>query len=207
MKLVRKTSGTRSRTAGFTLIEVLAAFVILSIGLLGIVSLQAISKSAQYQALQRTRAVTLADDILERIRANATAVPVYSGAPVLGGGALGATPATNCLATACTSDELAAFDLWAWERSLDGAGETYLKGGVTTNAGGLVNPRGCIDFTADAGKVSTGVINVIVQWRGMESTSDGYTGGTACGDDADFDDLNTRRRVEVSSYIFDEGEL
>ncbi len=192
------------RAAGFTLIEVLAAFVILSIGLLGIVSLQAVSKSAQYQAMQRARAVTLADDILERIRVNPTAVQTYSAAAALGGGELGDTPDTNCLTTACDPNALAAFDLWAWEQSLDGASETLTKGGVTTNAGGLVNPRGCIEFTPDAGKVNTGVISVIVQWQGLESTSDGFTSGDACGADSDFVDLDTRRRVEVSSYVYTE---
>ena len=42
---------------GFTLIEALIAFVILSVGLLGIVSLQAMAKTSQHLAIQHTRAV------------------------------------------------------------------------------------------------------------------------------------------------------
>jgi len=54
---------------GFSLLEVLIAFIILAVGLLGIVNLQAMSKQFTHQASQRTIAVSLADAIVERIRA------------------------------------------------------------------------------------------------------------------------------------------
>ena len=59
----------RSSQRGFTLIEALITFVILSIGLLGIAGLQALSKTSQHQSIQRTRAVGLAEALVERIAA------------------------------------------------------------------------------------------------------------------------------------------
>ena len=58
---------------GFTLIEVLVAFIVLTVGLLGTVALQTTAKQASYDANQRSAALALANDIVERIRANDTA--------------------------------------------------------------------------------------------------------------------------------------
>ena len=58
---------------GFTLIEVLIAFIILSFGLLGAVALQAKAKQASFDSMQRAAAVALGNDIIQRIRANDTA--------------------------------------------------------------------------------------------------------------------------------------
>ncbi|HCD56768.1 MAG TPA: type IV pilus modification protein PilV, partial [Halieaceae bacterium] len=80
MFLARKqhsVSRTR-RQAGVTLIEALVTFVILSVGLLGIVSLQAVSKSAQHQGIQRSKAVMLANDLVERIRINPAGLATYT---------------------------------------------------------------------------------------------------------------------------------
>ncbi|QIB64782.1 type IV pilus modification protein PilV [Kineobactrum salinum] len=72
----RRQAGPGSQR-GMTLIEALAAFVILSVGLLGIVGLQALSKTAQHQAIQRSRAVALGNDMLERIRSNPAGLETY----------------------------------------------------------------------------------------------------------------------------------
>lgn len=57
---------------GFTLLESLIAFVILTIGLLGAIGLQAKAKQASYDSLQRAAALTLANDVMHRLRANDT---------------------------------------------------------------------------------------------------------------------------------------
>jgi type IV pilus assembly protein PilV len=57
---------------GFTLLEVLIAFIILSVGILGAVKLQVVAKKASYDANQRSAALSIANDIIERIRANDT---------------------------------------------------------------------------------------------------------------------------------------
>lgn len=59
-----------SHARGFTLLEVLVALLILSVGLLGIAELQLTSLRSNYSAYLRSQATILAYDILERIRAN-----------------------------------------------------------------------------------------------------------------------------------------
>jgi len=125
---------------GFTLIEALIAFVILSVGLLGIVSLQAMAKTSQHLALQHTRAVTLADAIVERIRVNPAGIEAYDiGTANAVGDAPTAEPSPDCRTAACTPTELALHDLWTWEQALLGAGA---KVGAE-NTAGLIAPRGC----------------------------------------------------------------
>jgi len=189
---------------GFTLIEALIAFVLLSVGLLGIVSLQAMAKSSQQLALQHTRAVTIADAIVERIRVNPAGSAVYNigtGSPV-GVTPMG-EPSPDCGAAACDPDELAAHDLWAWEQALLGAG-AQISG---TNTAGLIEPRGCIVFTAAPDRARTGQLSVIIQWRGLKQSYDAVQSGeVACGGEAAGTDLY-RRQVVTNTYVVDEEEF
>ncbi len=65
------------KARGFTLVEVLIALLVLSIGMLGIAALYLESLRASRSALVRTQAVTLAADIGDRIRANRTPAGNY----------------------------------------------------------------------------------------------------------------------------------
>lgn len=62
-----------SRQRGATLIEVLVAIIVLSIGLLGMAGLQAASVQSNYSAYYRSQATILASDITDRMRANRAA--------------------------------------------------------------------------------------------------------------------------------------
>ncbi len=70
--------GLRSLQRGLGLIEVLLAVVILSIGLLGLASLQGNSLKFSHSAYLRTQATQLAYDIADRMRANRQAALVGS---------------------------------------------------------------------------------------------------------------------------------
>jgi type IV pilus assembly protein PilV len=61
-----------SRQRGATLIEVLIAVVVLSIGLLGLAGLQVTSVQSNHSAYQRSQASLLANDLADRMRANRT---------------------------------------------------------------------------------------------------------------------------------------
>jgi type IV pilus assembly protein PilV len=58
------------RQAGVSLVEVLVASVVLSIGLLGLAGLQASGLRAGQSSIHRSQAAQLAYDIVERIRVN-----------------------------------------------------------------------------------------------------------------------------------------
>ena len=71
--------------------------------------------------------------------------------------------------------------------------------------GWCANVSACIDFTADDGRQNTGIVDVVIQWQGLQETADAViSGGTVCGDATAED--TTRRQVIVNSYVMDETE-
>lgn len=67
----------RRRLAGLTLIEILITLLVISIGLLGVAGLHAMSLRNNYDALMRSHASALAADIADRMRANRGAANDY----------------------------------------------------------------------------------------------------------------------------------
>jgi len=76
MKRSRHTPFYR-RQRGLALIEVLIAVLILSIGLLGVASLQTTSIEMNGQSRQKSQALLLAQDLVERVRVNAANAQNY----------------------------------------------------------------------------------------------------------------------------------
>ncbi|MDH3908691.1 MAG: type IV pilus modification protein PilV, partial [Gammaproteobacteria bacterium] len=106
---------------GFSLLELLIALIVFSIGLLAIAGLQTVSKQANYEAVQRTTAAQVANGLLEDMRTNGNGIDIYAAAPQLGGGVIGAEPVPNCRdGNECNAAQKAAQDLWFWEQVLDG---------------------------------------------------------------------------------------
>ncbi|AQA17925.1 type IV pilus modification protein PilV [Halioglobus japonicus] len=198
---------TTTKQQGMTLIEALIAAVILAIGILGIVSLLGVSKVAQHDTVQRTRAVSLADDLLERIRRNPEGVAEYTAHNPLNGSS-GPAMVTNCATTSCTAEDLAKFDLDNWESLLAGSAVTAPDpNGDASSTAVLRDVAACVNFTADTGKTNTGIIDIVIQWRGISETFDAATGDTICGTDFANEDKPYRRQVVISSFIFDEGDM
>ncbi len=102
------------RHRGFSLIEALVAFLILSVGMLGIASLQTISLRAGTTATLRTMAVIKAESILERMRANHTGLLDY----VAGTGTGLTAPATSCAGSSCTPTQMAQYDVYQWKQNI-----------------------------------------------------------------------------------------
>ena len=67
-------SSPTAREKGFSLIEVLVALLVLSIGLLGLAALQTTSLKYNTDSYTRTQATLLAYDIMDRMRSNLAAV-------------------------------------------------------------------------------------------------------------------------------------
>ncbi len=103
------------RHRGFSLIEVMVAMLIVSIGLLGVGDLLLTGLREAAAALARTRAIYLISDMMERIRANPDAGDAYDCAGYGGAPALrGCTP-SGAPAIRCTPRELAEDDLASWQ--------------------------------------------------------------------------------------------
>lgn len=156
-------NGTTFRQHGISMIEVLITLVVFSIGLLSVAGLQTISKKSNYDAIQRTQASILAMDMMERMRANPTAIADYVAAD-------GSQPTPLCDQTACTPAELADWDVWQWRRQLAGYAEwdsgqsgcgTTIGSTPSCAAGALVAATGCIE------DLGSDVYQVVIAWRGV----------------------------------------
>jgi type IV pilus assembly protein PilV len=75
-------TGRRYKGAGFTLVEVLIALIVLSIGLLGIAAMYVETLRANRSALVRTQAIALASDLADRIRSNRVPANNYTGSGI-----------------------------------------------------------------------------------------------------------------------------
>lgn len=104
----------RKKTGGFTLLEALVALVVLSVGMLGIAALFVDSVARGRTALARTKAVVMAADMADRIRANSIAGAAYGGAAANNNCTDGATSG----AVLCTPVQMAAHDLLLWQSSI-----------------------------------------------------------------------------------------
>lgn len=145
---------------GYLLVEVLVSMLIITVGVVGIAKLQHVSKSSNAQAVQRTIASHLTDNLIERIRTNAGGIDTYfpSDSTLVLTGSTSA-PSTLCTAgNVCTAAQLATFDIWEWEQNLIGAFET--ASGVAT--GGLVNPIVCLQRPAGGGD---GQYHIAIAWH------------------------------------------
>lgn len=67
----------RGQAAGFSLIEVLIALVVLGFGLLGLALLQTMNLRYTQSANQRTQAVNLAGELMDMIRSNRSQISAY----------------------------------------------------------------------------------------------------------------------------------
>lgn len=122
-------SQTFQNQGGFSLLEVLIALVIMSVGMLGIAGLYVESMQAGRTSIFRHNAVTLASDVADRIRANPRAGVDYQGP---GGN-------NNCVLgnVDCDPAQMAANDIDLW---LDQADDMLPNGNVTITYDDTVAP-------------------------------------------------------------------
>ena len=115
----------RPRIGGFSLLEVLIALVVLSVGLLGLAALQAAGLRGSSSAFQRSQAVVLASDIADRMRVNRQGLSYFEdGSPVAQ--TEGADNDCNdhtdgsdeVAAAACSAVEMAAQAVFDWGASM-----------------------------------------------------------------------------------------
>lgn len=183
--------------------EILVAVFILALTVIGTARLQYASKHANYDAVQRTTASWLAEELIERMRANSSQLTVYTNAGAgwnslaLTGTAMPA-PGTDCSAPAATCDSatLASYDLFQFEQAAIGVTETS----GAANTGGLAVPIVCISGPA----VIPGEVTLAIAWRGQTPLSNPAihacgTGTAAYSDGANADVF--RRVLVVNAFI------
>ena len=164
---------TAGRQAGFLMIEVLITMFILAIGLLGVVGLQARAQQAENESYQRSQALMLLRDMVDRINANRVNAASYI-TGTADGGAMGTASTKDCSTPTTTAD----IDLCAWSTALVGAAESL--GGTCDVATGqhcvgtMINARGCITSPA------ANVYLLQVAWQGLSPT-DSPPASVACG--------------------------
>ena len=184
-------SKQRRCSLGLTLIEVMVTLVILLLGLLGLSGLIVKAQHLSYEAYERQQALAIATDLVERMRANQSAgvktpsnsdiAALYAAkAPVdspLGDplrapmwSQLQDHSITDCAVAACSTTELANYDLAVWEGLLLGAGKTNSS---NLRIGSISNARGCVE--GPVALMSPGVVapantyRITVAWQGDQA--------------------------------------
>ncbi|MHB1895531.1 MAG: type IV pilus modification protein PilV [Metallibacterium sp.] len=105
-------------SSGFTLLEVLVAVVIVSLGMLGVAALLVTVHKADTSSYIQQQAVQTTYDMLDRMRANLQGtqagnyIGTYTGTPA-------SPPACQGTGNICTPQQMAAFDTSQWTSSLD----------------------------------------------------------------------------------------
>jgi type IV pilus assembly protein PilV len=115
---------------GVTLVEAMIALLVISVGLLGIASLQITAMSQNTSSLNHSQAVWYAYNMSDRVRANIEVIDNYDGVDT----SLGY--AQNCMASSCDNAQMLAADATDWATMV-----SNLPGGlgiITSNADGLL---------------------------------------------------------------------
>lgn len=102
-----------SKTSGFSLLEVLITMLVLSIGLLGIAGLQAVSLRNSHVSSLRSQAAWLAADMSDRMRANLAGLSGYENIVPEN---VYSDP--GCINTGCTPAQMAQYDAYQWMTAL-----------------------------------------------------------------------------------------
>ena len=138
---------------GFTLMEALIGFLILTIGMLGIASLQAVSLKVGKTAVYNSVAMMKVEELFESMRINnsALALAAYTGAGL----------AHNCTGTnACSSLFLAQDDVFLWEQNL----KAGLPGSATTT----------VLFTAPTAPSKMALMSITINWQERAKNTTGF---------------------------------
>ncbi|MEM1153021.1 MAG: type IV pilus modification protein PilV [Pseudomonadota bacterium] len=175
------------KQAGAGLIEVLVALVLISMGAIALGSTQISANYTGLQSMQRRLAVTLASDLLERMRGNRSALQHYHKGDLGGEGAVNDDlPARDCSALSCDSSQLARWDLYQWAQSL--------KGEFTGDAeGGLIKPLACVT-------VADREVLIQITWQGYRESSVNVA-DSSCDVEAPSAEGTTRHYLQLASWV------
>lgn len=147
MRSMKRFAGS---SAGFSMIEVLAAVLVLAVGVLGYAGLQARAMRSTGESYYRAQAMAIAQDLASRMKINASQLPTYTLAT--NWASIASQPDQTCLNGSCTPAQIATGDI---------ADISYEASAVLTN--GRVNVEPCINATS--------LTCVYVAWAGTLPTT------------------------------------
>jgi type IV pilus assembly protein PilV len=168
------------RARGVSMLEVLIAIFILTVGLLGAAGLQSQMQMAEIEAYQRAQAIVLLQDMVDRVNANRKKADDYV---TVVGAPLGIAD-MDCAALVDVAEK----DKCEWNNALFGTSETKAAG--AQKLGAMNAARGCI--TNPVAAMPREVV-VAVVWQGLRPTV--APGATTCGQVAGVDDRTRRAMI------------
>ncbi len=182
----------RMRQQGATLLEVLVTIIVLAVGLLGLAGLQSKLTLVEMESYQRSQALTLMNDMVDRINTNRSDAANYVSTITFG-------TADTSQPTACGSvSSFAGRDQCEWSKILQGAAET--KSG--SKIGAMDGARGCITQiqaqNPAAGVCTPGIYRVALAWQGLHTTS---APAVTCGQGSFGSDDRYRRVLSTNITI------
>ena len=115
----------QQKQRGFSLLEVLVALVVLSVGLLGLAAMQAEGLRGSSNAQMRHQAARLVGDIVDRMRANQAGVATDDYAIATGASASGGqehlcadNDGQGVTANSCSPTQMALYDVYLWREDV-----------------------------------------------------------------------------------------
>jgi type IV pilus assembly protein PilV len=172
---------------GVGMVEFIVALTVFTTLATALLTTQLTGKRLLFDAMQRSQAVEMANDMLRRIQSNSLSANAYADANTADPNQVLTAPGTDCRSSECTSAQMAAYDLWQWERELRGA----LQRRSGEWVGGLLSPLACI-------REEGGVVTVVVSWEGVGLAS--YPARGLC-DLAGVGEGDSRRQEVVASGL------
>jgi type IV pilus assembly protein PilV len=159
LKPRRRGSPRSTRQRGATLLESLVSILVLAVGVLAILWVQVRTLAETQTSARRAQAVRAIEDLGERIRSNPDAfgqLQLY----VADWDAGETPPAADCRASACSSAQLAARDIWEWQAEV---------------AERLPLCKATVFLSSDEDAGNRRQLGVMVGWRANERSDDkGY---------------------------------
>lgn len=202
----------RLPAAGFTLIEILVAIVLLAIGLLGVLGMQTRASASEFESYQRGQALSLARDMQARLLSARGLLPGYldsrvsssDGSIYVGAGDGAAVLVDgdgNCIAPA-PGDALAEarFQVCSWGLDLQGVAQMEGANAV----GAMIGARGCVIRVNPPQLNALADLYVVVVWQGVAARAEPLAESPAaqCASDVDYGP-GLRRAVSVRVLVPD----
>ena len=143
----------RNHQSGVMLIEALIAILVFSLGILGVVGMQASAIGASRDAKYRTDAGMLANEIIGQMMASNRAVDISGAGDTVMKAAFQGTVTTDCSAVP------PATPYCAWRNRVDAT-----LPGVAANPPLVTITPGAIDLGAQPPVIQPNVVSIMVQW-------------------------------------------